>query len=121
MPVGTWRAIVDARRDRRRKQHLRTKPGQALVMSLPGIGSASATRHSGRAEGICKVLRLVHHIRVVELHHAHGVGRNPVVRDDALAYPQISTADDPEDGEVPTRRMPATLCRDHCAAPESFT
>ncbi len=70
-----------------------------------------------RAEGICKVLRLVHHMRVGELHNAQRSRWAPRRSDDALAYPQIPAADDPEDGELPTGGVPATLSRDCCAGP----
>ena len=94
--------------------------------SGPGDGSA---RHRlreccppcGRTEGIREILRLVHHLTVGEFHDAHGVGGHAVVGYDALAHPQISAARDPQDGEVPGGRMPATLRRNRRAAPESFT
>jgi hypothetical protein len=95
--------------------------GQALAMSLPGIGSATVARHSGWPKVFPKVLSLMDHPPIGELHDAHGVAGLPVVRDDVFAHPQIPTADDPEDGEVSIGSVCAALRRNLVAAPESFT
>jgi hypothetical protein len=43
----------------------------ALAIFLPGIGSASAVRHSGAPKEFAKYCVSQHHMPVGEFHHAH--------------------------------------------------
>ena len=49
----------------------RSRPGQALAISRPGMGSASARRHSGAPKASPKNRCLVGHALIVELHDLH--------------------------------------------------
>ena len=55
-----------------------------------------------------------------ELHDARGIDGHAVVRDDALAHPEVPAADDPEDGEGPLGRVSAALGRHGLATPDTF-
>jgi hypothetical protein len=52
-----------------------------------------------RVEGISKVLSLVRHLAIRELHDAHGVGTLATVENHILGYPEIALACDPPDLE----------------------
>jgi hypothetical protein len=101
------RSVSRLRRQRRQLSRPRNSCDQARSSPGSSSGDLPPRQRLGecyppfrRAEGRSEVLRLVRHIRVGELHDAHGVARHPVVGDDALAYPQISAADDPDGAAI---------------------
>ncbi len=87
-PPSTWRdGHCAAPGQKQRHEPARSSPwsGSADVSAWDGLTECCTPCWC--PEGISEVLRLVHHIRMCELHDAHRVGGHPVVGDDALAYP----------------------------------
>jgi hypothetical protein len=78
----------------------------------PPISSATP-EHRKRPRN---TLRFVCHRALGELHDAHRVSGYTVVRDDALAHPEVLTTNDAKDREVPTGRVSAPLSGNGFAA-----
>jgi uncharacterized protein (DUF58 family) len=86
---------------------------EAPTCSLPstlasGLGFAPARAPGWSLERVGKVLRLVRHLSVEELHDADGRDRAPIVEDHVLGDPQIAGAERSPDLEAtPCRVVPA--------------
>jgi len=82
------------------------------------LGYAGAPRSSG--ERVSKILGLMENVPIAQFHDAYGVGRPPVIGDDALTDPEVAVPQDSAHRKVPIGRVASTLFLDGIPPAEPF-